>query len=56
MFVYAKIWRALFSYNTRFEICPFAYCRRNSLWIFLWKRLKPTLTPNLVHSFKLNIN
>ena len=24
MFVFRKIWRALFSWNTRFEICPFA--------------------------------
>ena len=24
MFVFWKIWRALFSYNTRFEIRPFA--------------------------------
>ena len=23
MFVFRKIWRALFSGNTRFEICPF---------------------------------
>ena len=23
MFVFRKIWRALFSWNTRFEICPF---------------------------------
>ena len=24
MFVFRKIWYALFSFNTRFEICPFA--------------------------------
>ena len=24
MFLFQKIWRALFSWNNRFEICPFA--------------------------------
>ena len=48
MFVFQKIWRALFSLNTRFEILPFAllptnlydirqkhYLKRNDkLWFF----------------------
>ena len=28
MFVFRKIWRAMFSCNTRFEICPFALLRQ----------------------------
>ena len=36
MFVFQKIWRALFFGNTRFEICPFAllptkYCKCKAL-------------------------
>ena len=30
MFVFQKIWRALFSWNTRFEIRPFALLPTNS--------------------------
>ena len=30
MFAFRKIWRALFSYNTRFEIRPFALLPLNS--------------------------
>ena len=33
-FFYRKIWRALFSCNTRFEICPFAL-RTTTLFEFL---------------------
>ena len=31
MLVFQKIWRVLFSCNTRFEIRPFALCRRSRL-------------------------
>ena len=31
MFVFRKIWRALFSWNTRFEIRPFALLPKNCL-------------------------
>ena len=30
MFVFRKIWRALFACNTRFEIRLLPYCRRNN--------------------------
>ena len=30
MFVFRKIWRALFSFNTRFQIRPFALLPTNS--------------------------
>ena len=32
MFVFRKIWRALFSWNTRFEIRPFALLPTNFTW------------------------
>ena len=28
MFVFRKIWRALFSFNTRFQIRPLPYCQQ----------------------------
>ena len=34
MFVFRKIWRALFSWNTRFEIRPFALLPRNFRFYF----------------------
>ena len=34
MFVFRKIWRALFSCNTRFETRPFALLKVNSLFPF----------------------
>ena len=41
MFVFRKIWRALFSWNTRFEIWPFA--------------LLPTHCPWQLHALKYSI-
>ena len=40
MFFFWKIWRALFSWNTRFEICPFALLLTKSdslkFWMYYW--------------------
>ena len=51
--VFQKIWRALFSWNTRFEIRPFAYYLRVNLLpltiyflhqdCIIWHVLKPVL-------------
>ena len=41
MFVFRKIWRALFSLNTRFEIRPFALLPTTSDYHFVLTHLKP---------------
>ena len=38
MFVFREIWRGLFSFNLRFEICPFILLPTNSSKVgLLWK-------------------
>ena len=57
MFVFRKIWRALFSWNTRFEIRPFALSPTNYYSQFLksaevMEKLMPSKILNLASPVK----
>ena len=46
MFVFRKIWRALFSWNTRFEIRPFVLLPTNVASFYLLNPLVPFVHQN----------